>query len=119
MMPNFKAWAMETANIDMVLSSLPKKMFTPDASVLHDEFLADLGDDYSRISFEDKERIMHSHGHTVQEIWALRNGRLDRVVDCVLYPTDTAQVERIVKLACQYNVVVIPYGGGTNVTKAL
>lgn len=119
MMPNFKEWAMEVAGIDMVLSSLPKKMFTPEAPVLNDEFLTELGDEYSRLSFDDKERIMHSHGHTVQEIWALRQGRLERVVDCVLYPLNSEHVEKVVKLAAKYNVVVIPYGGGTNVTKAL
>ena len=37
----------------------------------------------------------------------------------VIYPQSHEQVERIVQLACKHNVVLIPYGGGTNVTQAL
>ena len=37
----------------------------------------------------------------------------------VFYPNSTEQVERLVKLACKHNVVLVPYGGGTNVTKSL
>jgi len=56
---------MEVAGIDMTKVSLPSKLMTPDPSIINDAFLTGLGDNYSRISFEDKERIMHSHGHTL------------------------------------------------------
>jgi len=59
---------------------------------------------------------MHSHGATVREIFALRFGRFDRYVDVVIYPISTLQVEKLVELANVHNVVLIPYGGGTNVT---
>lgn len=55
----------------------------------------------------------------MQEIWELRNGKFKRFVDVVLYPDCTKHVEKIVSLAHEHNVVVVPYGGGTNVTQAL
>ena len=91
----------------------------PDAPNLNDDFLTELGDNYSRISFEPKERLMHSHGHTLQEIWALRYNKLGSYVDVVIYPRTQEHVEKIVTLANDYDVVIIPYGGGTNVTNAL
>lgn len=66
---------MEVAGIDMTKVTTPLKFMTPDPSIINDAFLEGLGDNYSRISFEPKERIMHSHGHTLQEIWLLRNGK--------------------------------------------
>jgi alkyldihydroxyacetonephosphate synthase len=36
-----------------------------------------------------------------------------------IYPRSHDDVENIVRLAAKYNVVLIPYGGGTNVTHAL
>lgn len=62
---------------------------------------------------------MHSHGATVREVFALRYGRFERYVDVVVYPISTEQVEKIVELANKHDVVLIPYGGGTNVTQAL
>jgi len=64
-------------------------------------------------------RLSHSHGHTMQEVYALRHGQLERVVDCVVYINSHEQAETLVKTASKHNVVLIPYGGGTNVTQAL
>ena len=62
---------------------------------------------------------MHSHGASLREVFALRYGRFDKYVDVVLYPGSTEHVQEIVKLAGTHNVVLVPYGGGTNVTQAL
>ena len=37
----------------------------------------------------------------------------------VVYPGQTEDVEHLVLLANKHNVVLVPYGGGTNVTQAL
>ena len=44
---------------------------------------------------------------------------MDKHVDVVLYPYSTEHCETIVKLAVKHNVMIVPFGGGTNVTKAL
>ena len=72
-----------------------------------------------RISLAREERVLASHGHTVQEIYALRFGKLDRVVDAVVYPESHEEVVEIVQLAVRHNVALIPYGGGTTVSHSL
>lgn len=62
---------------------------------------------------------MHSHGATFQEVDQLRFGVIPRCVDCVVYPISTEQTEFLVKLAVKHNVMLVAYGGGTNVTWAL
>ena len=89
------------------------------APTFNHEFLAELGEDdaaFSRRSFMKWERIMHSHGATLQEVFILRHGAFKRCVDVVIYPGSHEHVEKMIKLANKHNVVIVPYGGGTNVT---
>jgi alkyldihydroxyacetonephosphate synthase len=91
-----------------------------DAPNVNHDFLAELGEDgFSRRSFEKWERAMHSHGASFEEISHLRYGKFNKYCDCVVFPKTTEQCEKIVALANKHNVVLVPYGGGTNVTKAL
>jgi alkyldihydroxyacetonephosphate synthase len=62
---------------------------------------------------------MHSHGASLREIFNLRFGRFDKYVDIVVYPSSTDHVKQLVELANEHNVMIVPYGGGTNVTQAL
>lgn len=87
---------------------------------LNHAFVEELGNSgYSRRSFMKWERIMHSHGACLQEVWQLRYTRFDKVADMVIYPNSTEEVQNLVNLAVKHNVVLVPYGGGTNVTKSL
>jgi alkyldihydroxyacetonephosphate synthase len=49
----------------------------------------------------------------------LRNGSFKRVADVVIYPESHEQVEKMVHLANKHDVVLVAYGGGTNVTNSL
>ena len=62
---------------------------------------------------------MHSHGASLREVFALRYGRFERYVDLVIYVGSNEHVVKLVELANKHNVILIPYGGGTNVTQAL
>jgi len=73
----------------------------------------------AQISDEPEIRLRHGHGHTQAEMYAIKYGRLERVPDLVVFPAEEAQVERLVEAALRHGVVLIPYGGGTNVTDAL
>lgn len=64
-------------------------------------------------------RLRRGHGHTQEEMFAIKYGHLERIPDLVVWPSDEEQVEKIVASANKHNVVLIPYGGGTNVTDAL
>jgi alkyldihydroxyacetonephosphate synthase len=52
-------------------------------------------------------------------MFALRYGQLERCVDCVVFINSHEQAVLVVELAMKHDVVLIPYGGGTNVTWAL
>ena len=87
---------------------------------MNHEFIKELGDqDFSRRSLEKWERILHSHGADLEALWQLRFERLARYVDLVVYPYTQEHCEKLVKLAVKHNVMLVPFGGGTNVTKAL
>lgn len=83
-------------------------------------FLEELGTEkLSRRSFMKWERIMHSHGACLQEVWQLRYTKVPKVCDVIIYPSSTEDTQNLVSLAVKHNVVLVPYGGGTNVTKSL
>ncbi len=96
-----------------------QETMTVDPPFINEAFLAEIEGSYSRLSFDPRERTTHSHGHTLLEVFTLKHGKFDRFVDCVIYPGSHEQVEALVKAAMKHNVVLIPYGGGTNVTQAL
>jgi alkyldihydroxyacetonephosphate synthase len=71
------------------------------------------------VSDDAMVRLRHGHGHTLEEMYSIRHGRLPRVPDLVLYPGSEEQVTAIVEAATRHDVCLVPYGGGTNVTDAL
>ena len=71
------------------------------------------------VSVDALQRLRHGHGHTVEEIYALRNGGLARVPDVIVYPASTSEVEGLVTFAAANNAVLVAFGGGTNVIDAL
>lgn len=72
-----------------------------------------------QISDDDRVRLRRGHGHTGGEIWAVRYTRLDRVPDLVVFPTDHDQVVKLVEACKRHGAMILPFGGGTNVTEAL
>jgi len=72
-----------------------------------------------QIDLDPEVRLRHGHGHTQEEMWAIKHARLDRVPDLVVRPESADEVEAIVALAGRHDVCLVPYGGGTNVTDAL
>ena len=72
-----------------------------------------------QISQDDKIRQRHGHGQTQEEIYNIKYGKLKRIPDLVVFPTEEEQVRELVALAVAHDVVLIPFGGGTSVTEAL
>ena len=71
-------------------------------------------------------RLRRSHGHSCQEIYALRRfdgpraiKALGGICDGVVLPSSSQDVVAVVKAARESNTVLVPYGGGTSVTGAL
>lgn len=72
-----------------------------------------------QLSHAPLDRLRHGHGHTQEEMYAIKYGSLPRVPDYVVYPVSQEEVLEIVAIARAHDASVIPYGGGTNVTEAL
>lgn len=94
---------------------IPKKYPEPQ---LDDEFLEGIKKLKIDYSVDGEDRLIRSHGQTLQDIHTLRHGsgHYSRIPDLVLWPTSHEEVIEIVKLANKRNVVVIPFGGGTSVS---
>lgn len=52
------------------------------------------------------DRVVRAHGHTLHDIFILRNGRFSRIPDLVVWPESHEDVVHIVRLADEFNVVV-------------
>ena len=73
-----------------------------------------------RVSLATQDRIRHGTGHTQEDMYMLRSGRLLdlRMPDIVVWPNSESEVEELVNLAMAENWCLIPFGGGTNVSHA-
>jgi alkyldihydroxyacetonephosphate synthase len=116
----FRKWVQDHFNVDLddklEVVGMPTKFPEP---VLCQEFnqeIKDLGIDYSELG---EDRLIRCHGQTLHDIHSLRTNSFKRIPDIVLWPVNHEQVVSIVQIANKYNVVVIPFGGGTSVSGAV
>ncbi len=73
----------------------------------------------SRQSDDAETRLRRGHGHTQEDIWAIRYGSIARVPDRVVWPETEDEIEALVQAAVKHDVAIVPYGGGSNVSEAL
>jgi alkyldihydroxyacetonephosphate synthase len=72
-----------------------------------------------QLSADPRVRLRRGHGHTQEEMYAVKFGSLPRVPDLVAFPETEDEVAAIVEAAARHGACVVPYGGGTNVSHAL
>ena len=86
--------------------------------VFVDNIKSEFEDD--RYSFEDEDRLIHSHGQTTsEEVYKILYNQIKRCVDMVFYVENDEEVQRLIELAVAFDVCLVPFGGGTSVTSAL
>jgi alkyldihydroxyacetonephosphate synthase len=122
-LPNLLPWFRTVVGIDFPIEDEDSGSYPPQVaeSRAAPAFLERIATflDADQISTRPDIRLRHGHGHTVSEINAVRTTGFPRVPDYVVYPADETQVARLVESAGESGVVLMPYGGGTNVTEAL
>jgi alkyldihydroxyacetonephosphate synthase len=122
-LPNLLPWFRTVIGIDFSLAHEAPSQYPPPVppSVPAPAFLAEVRDFLAtgQVSTAPEVRLRHGHGHTVSEIAAVRTSGFERIPDYVVYPADEEQVVELVEAAARTGVVLMPYGGGTNVTEAL
>lgn len=83
------------------------------------EFCKDMAFEHIDFSLDFEDRFIRCRGQATRDFYVLRFGKFKRIPDIVVWPKCHADVEIIVKLANKYSSVIIPYGGGTNITLSL
>ena len=118
-LPSFAKWIQDVVGVDFSDHTPTQTHVQVPPPRNNQEFLQRVQEFCVVATEDDTERAFHSHGHSLQEMFILKFGRFERAVDVVVYPGCEEHVKGLVNLANELNVVLIPYGGGTNVTQAL
>jgi alkyldihydroxyacetonephosphate synthase len=71
------------------------------------------------VSVDALDRLVHARGKCLRELVRQRRGELGRLPDVVVRPGDEAAVERLLRAALAADAVVIPFGGGSNISGSL
>ena len=83
------------------------------------EFVKDLEEANIDYSLEFDDRFFRCRGQGSRDFYVLRFEKFKRIPDIVVWPKCNKEVEVVVKLANKYLSVIIPFGGGTNITLSL
>ncbi|XP_071523561.1 alkyldihydroxyacetonephosphate synthase, peroxisomal isoform X2 [Panulirus ornatus] len=121
-LPHFSSWVKETLGVNFDDCTPPQP--PPQAQDLpqpnvQQEFLDEVQNLGITHSLDGEDRVFRAHGHTLAEIFTLREGMFPRIPDLVTWPKNHSEVEKLVDLACRHQVALIPFGGGTSVSGAL
>jgi alkyldihydroxyacetonephosphate synthase len=122
--PGFRPFVINAIDLDvsatpvapMSLEDLPIP-----APMISGELLAELRDAVGSDNAvqDDLDRIVHTYGKSARDLLRIRAGDIPRVPDVVVYPGDEAEVQLLVDRAVAADAVLIPYGGGSNISGSL
>lgn len=78
---------------------------------------AGLGD--GQVVDDKKSRLVHAAGKSFRDLWLMRHGQVQFAPDCVVYPHTEEDVALVVRAAHEHGVVLVPFGGGSNIAGCL
>jgi alkyldihydroxyacetonephosphate synthase len=122
-LPRFLPWVREVLEVRVdpkdvhaprYPTAIPEPRLQPEFLTAIQSFLK-----ADQIETNGEIRLRHGHGHTQEEMYAIKYTQLGRIPDLVVYPETEVEVSRLVESGKAHNVSLIPYGGGTNVTDAV
>jgi alkyldihydroxyacetonephosphate synthase len=65
------------------------------------------------------ERVIHAYGKGLRDLFRLRRGSAEGAPDLVIYPESENDVIAVLRAAAHHDVIVIPFGGGSNIAGCL
>lgn len=68
-----------------------------------------------RVSEHDQDRLIHAFGKSTRDLWRIRHGIVAFAPDCVVFPESEDEITRLLEAAHRDGVVLVPFGGGSNV----
>ena len=109
--PNAPLTPSPSISIEEAIQKLPQP-------VLNEAFLSAIQEVLkpSQLKLDGEARVTHIMGKNYRDLWRMRRGMIDRAPDAIILPHCHEDVVKMMELCHQHNVVVIAYGGGTNVT---
>src|SRR5262245_9914362 len=122
-LPRFLPWVREMLKVDVGPQNVNRPAYPttiPEPNI-NAEFLQHIQGFLAanQVETNGEIRMRHGHGHTQEEMYSIKYTQLGRIPDLVVYPEDEDQVGSLVEAGKKFDVSLIPYGGGTNVTDAL
>ena len=122
-LPDLLPWMKHAIGVEIPFTDTHDSQFPPPvpAPVEHAAFLCGVQKALpaNAVTADPLVRLRHGHGHTLEAMYAIKYGQVERVPDLVVFPESVEHVTALVALATQHDVCLVPYGGGTNVTDAL
>ena len=123
-MPDFIPYIEEVLGIIInPEETLPEVEEKPvNSSHINEEFFEKIKQTFpeDRYSIKDKDRLLHSHGKTTsEEVYKILYNKIDRTADMVFYLESEEETKQLIQFAIEFNVCLIPFGGGTSVSSAL
>jgi alkyldihydroxyacetonephosphate synthase len=122
--PKLAPFAMERIGLDFNAARRPAPELDklPVPATRCDDVLAKslglaVGDGY--VVTDALDRVVHTYGKGFVDLLRVRAGDLPRTVDAVVYPADEAEVRAVVDAVAEADAVVIPFGGGSNISGSL
>src|ERR671925_892715 len=71
------------------------------------------------VSTDGLDRLVHARGKCLRDLIRHRRGDIGRLPDVVVRPAAEAEVDAVMRAALDADAVVIPFGGGTNISGSL
>jgi alkyldihydroxyacetonephosphate synthase len=87
------------------------------SAALRSELEAAVGS--AHVSTDALGRVLHARGKSLRDLVRHRRGDVGRLPDVVVRPGDEDELAAVVRAAIDADAVVIPFGGGTNISGSL
>src|SRR5215472_7769716 len=73
----------------------------------------------AQITDHARERVVHAYGKGFRDLFRLRCGTVSGAPDLIVYPESERDVSLTLRAAAERDVIVIPFGGGSNISGCL
>ena len=122
--PGFWPYAKGQLGIERDIPPAPlvpvEEVQLPEA-IVNPRFLDDLDSALRSDQIYDSryERVVHAYGKGFRDLFRLRHGSAEGAPDLVVYPENENDVAMTLRAAARHDVMVIPFGGGSNISGCL
>jgi alkyldihydroxyacetonephosphate synthase len=90
-------------------------------AIVNPRFLAELKEtlEAEQVCDSRYERVIHAYGKGFRDLFRLRRGSAEGAPDLVVYPESENDVLATLRAAADHDAMVIPFGGGSNISGCL